>query len=284
MNKFIEALMKYASGRDIKLDEDVIKKDLKVEDTPQEGNTLEILKSHDYEKQISVEIIAEPYTPDAHGHWYSTQTIEKGKESFDKAWKEGRLHMNLFHQVDDTESKHLELLKHYVVPFDCTVNNEPVKEGSWVAEVKWKNSELWKKRTQPLEDGSTEIGGLSIRGWGKIQEPESLEKASTSSVTKDEAGNLVYRGKKFPAYNKPRKSWIDGKQGAVLAKKGDEIKVVHFGDSSMRDNYSVEANDAYYARHGTTDDKFSAKYWSNKYLWPRGSAKGKGPKELHKLK
>lgn len=113
---------------------------------------------------------------------------------------------------------------------------------------------------------------------------KSITKATTESVEKDDKGNLVYRGIKFPAYNKPIKSNREGKQGMVLAKKGDEIKVVHFGDPSMEDNYSVEANDAYYARHGEESDVFSAKYWSNKYLWPKGKMKGKGPKEFHTLK
>lgn len=110
-----------------------------------------------------------------------------------------------------------------------------------------------------------------------------IDKATTKDVTRDEAGNLVYRGNKYPGYNKPMKD-SGGKQGKVLAKKGDQIKVVRFGDPSLRDNYSNEANDAYYARHGTESDKFSAKYWSNNWLWPRGALKGKGPKEFHTLK
>lgn len=112
----------------------------------------------------------------------------------------------------------------------------------------------------------------------------TIQKATTESVEKDEKGNLIYRGTKFPGYNKPVRSNRDGKQGMVLAKKGDEIKVVHFGDPSMEDNYSVEANDAYYARHGEESDVFSAKFWSNKWLWPKGNMKGKGPKPFHKLK
>lgn len=129
-----------------------------------------------------------------------------------------------------------------------------------------------------------------LKSFGKVntdkveEDLQEMVKATTNSVTKDTAGNLVYLGKKFPAYNKPRSSWRDGKVGVVLAKKGDEIKVVHFGDSTMRQNYSSEANDAYHARHGTSDDVFSAKYWSNKYLWPHGELKGKGPKPLEELK
>ena len=94
----------------------------------------------------------------------------------------------------------------------------------------------------------------------------------------------MYRGEKFPDYNKPIRSDREGKQGKVLARKGDEIRVVHFGDPSMEDNYSAEANDAYYARHGEESDIFSAKYWSHKWLWPKGKLKGKGPKEFHTLK
>lgn len=118
----------------------------------------------------------------------------------------------------------------------------------------------------------------------KIKEKKAISKATTNAVEKDDKGNLVYRGTKFPGYNKPIRSNRDNKQGMVLARKGDEIKVIHFGDPSMKDNYSIEANDAYYARHGEESDVFSAKYWSNKWLWPKGKLKGKGPKEFHTLK
>ncbi|QEG08591.1 hypothetical protein [Aeromonas phage 4L372D] len=118
----------------------------------------------------------------------------------------------------------------------------------------------------------------------KTRTKKTISKATTDSVEKDDKGNLVYRGTKFPGYNKPIRSNRDGKQGMVLAKKGEEIKVVHFGDPSMEDNYSAEANDAYYARHGEESDIFSAKYWSHKWLWPKGKLKGKGPKEFHTLK
>lgn len=118
----------------------------------------------------------------------------------------------------------------------------------------------------------------------KTKTKKAISKATIDSVEKDDKGNLVYRGTKFPGYNKPIRSNRDGKQGMVLAKKGDEIKVVHFGDPSMEDNYSAEANDAYYARHGEESDIFSARYWSSKWLWPKGKLKGKGPKEFHTLK
>lgn len=114
---------------------------------------------------------------------------------------------------------------------------------------------------------------------------DKVDKATTKDVTRDDKGNLVYRGEKFAGYNKPMRD-SGKKQGKVLAKKGDEIKLVRFGDPSMKDNYSVEANDNFYARFGKRpeiNDKFSPLYWSASYLWPRGSMKGKGAKEFYTL-
>lgn len=108
---------------------------------------------------------------------------------------------------------------------------------------------------------------------------------TTSNVTKDDKGNLVYRGEKFPGYNKPMKD-SGNKQGKVLAKKGDQVKLVRFGDPSMPDNQSVEANDRFYARFGGQPgmtDKFSPLYWSAKWLWGKGDMKGKGAKPFYTL-
>ena len=170
MSSFKEALIKFCGFNNMTLNEDKVDKDLESVEVKKDS-ALEIKKSHDLVNQISVEVVAEPYTPDAHGHWYSQDTVLKGFESADKAWKEKRLHMNLFHAHDDTENTCIELLKHYVVPFDCEVNGQKVKEGTWVAEVKWHDQELWKKRTEVLDDGSTEIAGLSLKGWGVINDP-----------------------------------------------------------------------------------------------------------------
>lgn len=136
-----------------------------------------------------------------------------------------------------------------------------------------------------LSDGMEESKAMPIAmKQAKTKTKKAISKATTDSAEKDDKGNLIYRGEKFPGYNKPIRSDREGKQGKVLAKKGDEIKVIHFGDPSMEDNYSVEANDAYYARHGNESDIFSASYWSSKWFWPKGKLKGKGPKELYSLK
>lgn len=83
------------------------------------------------------------------------------------------------------------------------------------------------------------------------------------------SGKLEYRGKKFEGFNKPRRSDKSGKKGMVLAKEGDKVKLIHFGDASMGHNYSPEARRSFKARHAKniSKGKMSAAYWSDKVLW-----------------
>ena len=83
------------------------------------------------------------------------------------------------------------------------------------------------------------------------------------------SGGIEYRGKKFSGFNKPKRSDRPGKKGMVLAKEGDRIKLIHYGDSSMGHNYSKEARKSFKARHAKniSKGKMSAAYWANKKLW-----------------
>ena len=79
---------------------------------------------------------------------------------------------------------------------------------------------------------------------------------------------IKYRGETFSGYNKPKRTSGSKKKFAVLAKKGDKVKLVRFGDPNMsikKDQPSRKKS--YCARSGGikgTDDKFSANYWSRK--------------------
>lgn len=283
-NLILKAINAWAERSNKKLNIDKIEEDLKVKETVKEDKTF--IKQFKSEEKISVEILFRPNVPDLHGHWLSEETIQKGFESAQRAKQEGRLKPNLFHLQDDEES--LEIVNEYLVPVDCVIGEQEVKKGTWVVEMKFHNEELWKQRTEVVElpDGTmgTRIGGLSPRFWGKVNDP--IEKATTDNVTKDDKGNLVYRGQKFVGYNKPMRSNRDGKQGMVLAKKGDQIKTVHFGDPSMPDNQTKEQYEAFVSRFKDQkgwDDPFSALYWSRSWLWP-SSRIGKGAKEFYTLK
>ncbi len=89
--------------------------------------------------------------------------------------------------------------------------------------------------------------------------------ATTKDVKRTESGRLTYRGETFSGYNKPKRTPGANKKFAVLAKKGDQVKIVRFGDPNMeikKDN--PERRKSFRARHkcDTATDKFSARYWS----------------------
>ena len=57
---------------------------------------------------------------------------------------------------------------------------------------------------------------------------------ATAKDTKRTKGGLVYRGERFPGFNKPKRAPSSSKKKMrVLAKKGDQIKVVEFGQKVM---------------------------------------------------
>ena len=91
--------------------------------------------------------------------------------------------------------------------------------------------------------------------------------ATTKNVSRTPSGSLTYRGESFAGYNKPKRTSGGSKKFAVLAKKGDQVKLVRFGDPNMTIKKSnPERRKNFRARHNcdTAKDKFSARYWSCK--------------------
>lgn len=101
-----------------------------------------------------------------------------------------------------------------------------------------------------------------------------------ASNVKREGGKIVYRGHEFEGFNKPKDAPKGDKhKKVVLAKKGDEVKLVKFGLRGMEDftqHKDPERRKNYLARSGgikdksgklTKDDPFSANHWARKVLW-----------------
>jgi len=89
---------------------------------------------------------------------------------------------------------------------------------------------------------------------------------------------IEYRGERFAGYNKPKKTpGHKSKSHAVLAKEGETVRLVRFGQQGVRGagkNPQTASEKArkrsYYARHdaqGKPSSKLSAKYWSHKVKW-----------------
>jgi hypothetical protein len=80
--------------------------------------------------------------------------------------------------------------------------------------------------------------------------------------------SITYRGERFKGYNKPKRTPGKSKKFAVLAKKGDKIKLIRFGDPNLSIKKNIPARrKSFRARHKCdTDkpDKLTARYWSCK--------------------
>ncbi len=100
-------------------------------------------------------------------------------------------------------------------------------------------------------------------------------------------GDIEYRGERFSGFNKPKRNTSGSKhKEVVLAKKGEDVKLVRYGHKDYGHNYSAEARINYLQRSAgikdasgnlTKDDKFSANYWARKRLWAGSSGSKKSP-------
>lgn len=82
---------------------------------------------------------------------------------------------------------------------------------------------------------------------------------------------VEYRGEKFSGYNKPKRTpGHKTKSHAVLAKEGDKVKLIRFGQQGVKGSPKGTArNKSFKARHAKniSKGKMSAAYWANKVKW-----------------
>jgi len=89
---------------------------------------------------------------------------------------------------------------------------------------------------------------------------------------------ITYRGERFAGYNKPKRTPKHGtKSHAVLAKEGEKIKLIRFGqkgaDNKPPRKGESEADKAkrraFKARHAKNiaKGKMSGAYWADKVKW-----------------
>jgi hypothetical protein len=82
---------------------------------------------------------------------------------------------------------------------------------------------------------------------------------------------IEYRGEKFSGYNKPKRTPNHpSKSHAVLAKDGNQIKLIRFGQQGVSGSPEGSArNKSFKARHAKNiaKGKMSAAYWANRTKW-----------------
>lgn len=82
---------------------------------------------------------------------------------------------------------------------------------------------------------------------------------------------INYRGEKFSGYNKPKRTpGHKTKSHAVLAKSGNQVKLIRFGQQGVSGSPDgTKRNKAFKARHAKNiaKGKMSAAYWANRSKW-----------------
>jgi hypothetical protein len=83
---------------------------------------------------------------------------------------------------------------------------------------------------------------------------------------------MIKRGKEeFSGFNKPKKTPShQTKSHAVLAKSGDEVKLIRFGQQGATGSPDgTKRNEAFKARHAKNiaKGKMSAAFWSDRVKW-----------------
>ena len=90
---------------------------------------------------------------------------------------------------------------------------------------------------------------------------------------------IEYRGEKFAGYNKPKRTPNHpDKSHVVLAKDGDKVKLIRFGEQGAKTAGKPKPGESkamkqkranFKARHAKNiaKGKMSAAYWANKVKW-----------------
>lgn len=90
--------------------------------------------------------------------------------------------------------------------------------------------------------------------------------------------SIEYRGEKFAGYNKPKRTPNHpDKSHAVLAKEGDKVKLIRFGQQGVKGSPKKKGEseahrkrrESFKARHAKNikKGKMSAAYWSARVKW-----------------
>lgn len=130
------------------------------EEAPKEHIAKTIIKSVDELKREVTFIVYEPDTLDAHGEWCDKETLAKACNDFNENLSKGKVVPNLFHTKDAngnySKTDSFEILKTFIVDYDCVIGGQDIKEGTWLAKIKIKNDVLWENFV------AGKVKGLSI--------------------------------------------------------------------------------------------------------------------------
>lgn len=98
-----------------------------------------------------------------------------------------------------------------------------------------------------------------------------------------QAGRIKRLLKKYglSGVNKPKRTPSHGKKShIVLAKEGNKIKIIRFGQQGVKTNQTAGQREAFKSRHqkNISKGKMSAAYWADKVKWSPSKTKSSSKK------
>ncbi len=147
LSRLHKALGSFLKGDKVEDEKDLI-------ESPDEVN--KVVKSVNLEERKCLEVMFEANKTDAHGNWYTEETIQKGRESY----LSNEVPSNLFHM---TEANGFVVEETFILEEDTTYDTEvTVSKGSMLGWVHYADEELWELKK------SNELGGLSPAFLGDV--------------------------------------------------------------------------------------------------------------------
>lgn len=134
------------------------------------------------EEMKSYEVVYEPDTKDTDGHWMSKDTLEKACANFNENLASGKVKPNLFH-LGETDAFTIEKTwVHQELDVIVKDSDQPIKAGTWIAELQYHDKELWELKKAGI------IQGVSLGGKGYVDETSGEITGLTfdEDLTKDE--------------------------------------------------------------------------------------------------
>ncbi|MCV3281552.1 XkdF-like putative serine protease domain-containing protein [Aeromonas caviae] len=118
------------------------------------------------EERISVEVVYEPDTKDAHGQWMSKATVSAACKDFNDNLH--KISPNLYH-ISNTNK--FEILKSWINEIDMvSPTGQEVKEGTWLVKLRY-SPELWRmKKAGKLQGVSIGCRGVVDQQTGEISQ------------------------------------------------------------------------------------------------------------------
>lgn len=112
------------------------------------------------EEQTVTGIVLQPETVDAQGDIISKEVIRKAAHNFMASFNK-KTKLGFMHKVFN---KNFQLYQSYIAPQSLVLNNQLIKEGTWLMVIKVVDAKVWKM----VKEGK--IKGFSIGGKAKVKE------------------------------------------------------------------------------------------------------------------